>query len=65
MSTIRSLAEIRPADKSNETLRFNRTLADAGITAHFEAERGDRKIGWIAALGWIGLLADIVIRLVL
>ena len=62
--TIRSLSEIRPHDQSNWTLRTNRTLADAGLSAGgFEGARGDRKVFWFAAIGWIGLLADIVWRL--
>ena len=61
--TPRTLSEVPlNCDRSNWTLRANRTLAEAGIQG-FVGERGDRKVGWFAAAGWIAFLADIVWRI--
>jgi hypothetical protein len=61
--TPRTLADIpQSADRSNWTLRMNRSLADAGLRG-FVSERGDRKVAWFAYLGWIGLAADMVWRM--
>lgn len=64
MTTVRTLSEIKPRDPSNWSLRFNRTLGDAGMNVGaFSGSRGDRKVGWFAYFGWIGLIADVAWRL--
>jgi hypothetical protein len=64
--TPRTLAEVPlNADKSNWSLRANRTLEEAGLSSGgFSGERGDRKVGWFCALGWIGWLIDLAWRMV-
>jgi hypothetical protein len=59
--TIRNLSEIKPNDPSVHTLRFNRTLADAGLSSGpmwvGPRHRPDRIIGRVAAIGLISMLA--------
>lgn len=59
--TLRSLREIPPSrDNSNHTLKFNRTMAEAGLLGPLEPVEDDSPSGWLivyamAVIGAIGI----------
>lgn len=61
MQTIRQMRELRSLDRSNETLRSNRTLRQVGWHGMTRApRRGVTAAGWF----WAGYVAALVMLLV-